>query len=312
MDGGEDVLEEILKKIPRPNYAELRPMYDELDDMARRAGRALMRSGLFERGSLLIRFDRATRDDIISIIKKDPDVMVPFFVMVCGFSDRELERLYGISNVYSLRGKAGQKKLEAFAQAVVDNLRHPLHLETIIYKFYKNWEEHQKRHYRGRVAEYFVREVLERHGYEAGKVRVNCKGKEREIDVAVPPRSSDLRVAIQVRQGVSKDLIKRAKEFSSEFDELMECYPNAKFVVVYFVSPHEKNRIGEIYSKIASEREGKRPYDLVILRPEEVEEKLVPKLEEWGVPKAAGGLLSYMRDRAGSAGSQDVGRKTQG
>jgi hypothetical protein len=206
--------------------------------------------------------------------------------MICGFSVRELERLYGIKDVYTLRTNIkDERKLNAFAEAIVDNLRYPLSLEAVLYKFYKNWEEHQKRHYRGREAEEFVIEVLKKYGYDAGKIKVLCKGKEREIDCAIPPDSQNLRVAIMIRRGVFRDLVKRAKEYSAEFDELMECYPNVKFVVVYFVSPHERERMNEIRSRIESEREGKRPYDLIILTSEEITEVLLKKLKEWGVPK---------------------------
>ena len=286
MDTNEKIISEILKKIPRPNYSELPSLYEDLDYMARRIGNILMRSELFESESLLVRFDKADKTKIINLIREDPAVMVPFFVMICGFSVRELERLYDIKDVYSLRNNVeNARKLNAFAEAIVDNLKHPIHLETVVYKFYKNWEEHQKRHYRGRQAEEFVVSVLREHGYDAGKIKVLCKGKEREIDCAIPPDPHNLRVAIMIRRGVFRDLIKRAKEYSTEFDELAECYPNIKFVVVYFVSPHEKDRMDEIRSRIESEREGKRPYDLVILTPKEIITILLKKLEEWGIPK---------------------------
>jgi len=280
----EEVIDGILKKIPRPNYNELPLLYNKLDQMARRIGSILMRSKLFDGKSLLIRFDRANKDEIVNMIKEDPLVMVPFFVMVCGFSVRELERLYNIRHVYSLRRDIGdEKKLNSFAEAIIDNLRHPIHIETAIYKFYKNWEEHQKRHYRGHEAENLVIETLRRHGYDAGKIKVMCRGRLREIDCAIPPDPSNFHVAIQIRRGVFRDLVKRAKEYSTEFDELMECFPNVKFVVVYFVSPHEKDRLNEIRSRIENERKNKRPYDLIILLPEEISMKLLKKLKEWGI-----------------------------
>jgi len=212
--------------------------------------------------------------------------MIPFFVMICGFSVRELERLYNIKDVYSLRANVSeQEKLAAFAEAVEDNLRHPIHLETALYKFYKNWEEHQKRHYRGRKSENFVIETLRQHKYPAGKIKVRCRGKEREIDCAIPPDPQNPRVVIMIRHGVFRDLVKRAKEYSTEFDELVECFPDIKFVVIYFISSHEKNRMDEIRSRIESEREGRRPYDLIILTPSEVNCVLLKKLEEWKIQK---------------------------
>ena len=280
------MIDEILKKVPRPNYSELPLLYEELDQMTKKIGDIVMQSELFEPQTLLIRFDRADKTKIIRLIRKNSDVMIPFFVMICGFSVRELERLYNIKNVYSLRANVSeQEKLAAFAEAVEDNLKHPIHLETALYKFYKNWEEHQKRHYRGRKSENFVIETLRLHKYPARKIKVQCRGKEREIDCAIPPDPQNLRVAIMIRRGVFRDLVKRAKEYSTEFDELVECFPDIKFVVIYFISPHEKNKMDKVRSKIESEREGRRPYDLIILTPSEVNSVLLKKLEEWKIPK---------------------------
>ena len=43
---------------------------------------------------------------------------------------------------------------------------------------------------------------------DAGKIKVLCKGKEREIDCAIPPDPHNLRVAMMIRRGVFRDLIK--------------------------------------------------------------------------------------------------------
>ena len=214
-----EVINEILRKIPRPNYSELPLLYEDLDNMTMRVGNILIKSNLFEPEKQLIRFDRASRNEIVDLIRKDSDVMVPFFIMLCGFSVRELERLYNIKNVYSLRSNVSdQSKLIAFAEAIENNLKHPIHLETAVYKFYKNWEEHQKRHYRGHEAEKLVIDTLRKHGFNAGKIKVLCKGKDREIDCAIPPDPHKLRIAIQIRRGVFRDLIKRSKEYSTELN----------------------------------------------------------------------------------------------
>jgi hypothetical protein len=282
----DEIVDEILRKIPRPNYSELPELYEELDRMTKEIGRILMESKLFDKASCTVKFDKASVEDIERLISKNPEVMVPFFVTVCGFSERELARLHGIKNVYSLRERLKRSKLRAFAEAVCDQLKHPISLETLLFKFYKNWEEHQKRHRRARYAEELVIDFLRSRGYEAGKIRVNIGGKEREIDCAIPPDPNNPQVVIQIRRGVLRDLVKRAKEYSTEFDEILQHYKNIKFVVVYFVLPHEQNRIKEIQSKIASEREGKKPYDLVlVISTQEELEHLVKKLEEWGVPK---------------------------
>jgi hypothetical protein len=287
-------LDKILGKIPRPNLKELEILYEELDELARRAGHILISSPLYERENGVIRFDKADEETILQLIKKDSDVMVPFFVMLCGFSVREMKRLYSIEDVYGLRHTEDENKLRPLAKAIIGNLRSQFYLETVIYKFYKNWEEHQKRHYRGRVAELVVWRELQKHGYRAGKLRFECMGKRREIDVAIPPDKDPqkLRVAILVRSGVRMDLSKRAKEFSSEFDEIQSCYPNTKFVIIYVVSPSESNMLEEFRKVIIDERAGKKPYDhvMVVVGDENGPrldgfQELLNKLEEWGVPK---------------------------
>ncbi len=37
-------------------------------------------------------FGKATSEDLVELISKDPEVMVPFFVMIAGLSHRELKR----------------------------------------------------------------------------------------------------------------------------------------------------------------------------------------------------------------------------
>jgi hypothetical protein len=277
------IIDMILAKIPRPNYDEIPDLYRKLDDMVREIVKNLIKYGLLEQENLLVRFDRADESTIKKLILENPDTMIPFFVMICGFSERELERLCEIRNVYKL-GRSAEKKAAKLAKIIKKYLKYSYNLETVIYKFYKNWEEHQKRHFRGRRTEELVKSILVEHGYNAGKIKVECGDKEREIDFAIPPDSRNIRVAIMVRYGVFRDLVKRAKEFSTEFDELVNCYPDVKFVIVYLVSQHEKNRIEEIRKRIEAEREGKRSYDLIILTEDELKE-LPKKLEEWGVPR---------------------------
>jgi hypothetical protein len=280
-----DVIEDILRKIPRPNYSEMPQLYEEIDNMTRAIFNTLANSRLYDPQTHYLKFHEASTEDIIATIKKNPRVMIPFYVMICGFSVRELERLYGIRDVYSLRKNVKDaEKLRAFAEAIHDNLTQPIHIEAALYKFYKNWEEHQKRHIRGRLAETYVINQIKKYGYDAGKIKIKCGDKEREIDCAIPPDPQNLKVAILIRRGVFRDLVKRAKEFSTEFDELTQCLPHTKFVVIYFASPHEQQRLEEIRKKIESERENKKPYDLVILTPQEIQQKLIPKLQQWLKP----------------------------
>ncbi len=277
------LVEDILARIPRPNKEELPHLYSDLDDMARRIGGILVESRLYEEETGLIRFDKASPRDIYGLMARDPGVMIPFFVMICGFSVRELERLAGIDDVYTLRRpEAFRRKTRTayrFAELVSSSLKHPLHLETVIYKFYKNWEEHQKRHYRARIEE-AVRELAEKHGHPCGKIKIHCGGKEIEVDAAIPPDPRRVEIALQVRTGVRRDLVKRAKEFSSEYDDIAQCLPHVKFIPVYLVPPHEKTRLEEIRRVIAKEREGKTPYPAIILTWKELENLLknLPKI----------------------------------
>jgi len=107
-------------------------------------------------------FGKATSEDLVELISKDPKVMVPFFVMITGLSHRELKRR-GLGRVYSLRRARNREKLRPFADLVRSLLTHPLRLETVLCKFYKNWEEHQRRHWRGRKAEKDTCEVIARY-----------------------------------------------------------------------------------------------------------------------------------------------------
>ncbi len=96
-------------------------------------------------------FGKAASEDLVELLCKDPEVMVPFFVMITGLSHREFKRR-GLGGVYSLRRTRYREKLRPLADLVRSLLAHPLRLEAVLYKFY-NWEEHQRRHWRGRRAE---------------------------------------------------------------------------------------------------------------------------------------------------------------
>jgi len=279
----EEVVVKILEKIPRPNLEELWGLYEELDKMTKRVLEVLMLSEHFEKESFRIRFDEMGASDIEELIMKDREVMIPFFAMICGLSIRELERLFGIKDVYNLRGikkigKRSKRKLKEFAEVVSDLLQHPLTLETVAYKFYKNWEEHQKRHFRGRRVQDAVTEGLKKYGFDVGRIELELVDQKREIDCAIPPDPNNIEIAIQVRTGVRRDLAKRAKEFSSEYDEMAQHYPNIGFIPVYVGYGIDINDARKV---IESERKGKRPYlaTVVSLSPEEAVGELVKVLQ---------------------------------
>jgi hypothetical protein len=249
-------------------------LYRELDEMTRRIAEILTASSLYNAETQEVDFGKATSEDLVELISKDPEVMVPFFVMITGLSHRELKRR-GLRGVYSLRRTRNREKLRLFADLVRSLLAHPLRLETVLYKFYKNWEDHQRRHWRGRKAEKDTCEVIARYCRDVGKRKFQCGGKRREIDCAVP-RDKPV-VAISIREGESEDRAKRIKEFAAELKEAKEGGIKY-FVVAYFVPKHEKNKLEEIRTEFLREA----PFDLVILTREELE-LLVKKLREWSV-----------------------------
>jgi len=250
-------------------------LYRELDEMTRRIAEILTASSLYNAGAQEVDFGKAASEDLVELLSKDPEVMVPFFVMITGLSHRELKRR-GLGGVYSLRRARNREKLRPLADLVRSLLAHPLRLETVLYKFYKNWEEHQRRHWRGRKAEKDTCEVIARYSRNVGKRKFQCGGKKREIDCAVP-RDKPV-VAINVRAGVGEDRAERIKEFATELKEVKECGVKY-FVVVYFVPEHEKSKLEEIRAEFMREA----PFDLVVLTREELE-LLAERLREWGVP----------------------------
>lgn len=271
------------KDYPRPNLKELPGLYAELDRLVDRA-EALIR-GLppthFDAKSEIIYFEAMTVDDLGELMRKDPDTMVIAFTRVCGLSIREFFRLFGLKDVYRLRKSmnwtSGRDEL-LFASSVKSLLPKQMHLETFLYAFYKMWEEHQKRHYRAKFEE-DVRAFFRAHGYDCEKVT-----RPTEVNGAIPPYSPSL--VMQVRTGVRRDLVKRAKEFSTEFDESMRAFPDAKFMVVFRIPPHELDRREEIRQVITTQRSG-RPYDGVFFH-DELRDAL-KELEKWNVPKNRGG-----------------------
>ena len=148
-------VEDFLDKIPRPNLDEFFELYEHLDEMVIRAARILSQLSSYDHDSGFIDFSEMTERELLEVISEDPYVFVPLFTTICGLSIREFERLYGVRNIYSLRErflKEGEKE-NKFVKVIKSLLSSRLHIETILYKFYKNWEEHQKRHERGRSLE---------------------------------------------------------------------------------------------------------------------------------------------------------------
>jgi len=279
-----------LRNLPRPNFEEMPSFYDELDELAKRVEAAIrnLKPELFNTEEEVIFFNKMTKNDLVELIKKDPEAMVPALTKVCGLSVRQFERLHNLRDVYRLRSpklwrveKLGRNAI-TFVEVILEYLNGAeMHLETFIYTFYKLWEEERKRFVRGRKAEEELREFLRQHGYSCGKITAPV-----EIDVAILPSKnpSEVRVVMPVRTGVRRDLVKRAKEFSRECDEFRRNFPNAKVVVMFRIPRHELDRKDEIRGVIAEQRAGLMPYDGIFFQ-DELQE-LIRKLEMWRVPKS--------------------------
>jgi len=269
-----------LEDYPRPNIKELPGLYAELDDLVRHAEIAIrnLPERLFDEGTEVINFGEMTENEFRDLVGRDPNVMVIAFTRVCGLSDREFSRLFRLKDVYRLRDSwnSDQEGANTFVKAMRQLLPQQMRLETFLYTFFRMWEEHQKRHHRARFEEN-VRTFFGTHGYECKKIT-----HPTEVNGAIPPENP--RLVIQVRTGVRKDLVKRAKEFSSEFDKSIEAFPNAKFMIVFKIPQHELDRRDEIRQVIIDQRKGKKPYDIVLFQ-DELEDAL-KKLEEWRVPKS--------------------------
>lgn len=268
----------LLKDHPRPNIKELPGLYAELDNLAQRA-EALIRDlspDLFDRDEETIKFGDMTKRDLRRLVSKDPSTMVIALTRVCGLSEREFNRLFRLKGAYGLRESnwiEGEKE-DLFLEAIIELLPKRMYLETFLYAFYKMWEEHQKRHYRGRF-EKDVRAFFKAHGYQCEKIK-----HPTEVNGAIPPFNPQ--VVMQIRTGVMRDLVKRAKEFSQEFELSIEHFPNAKFIVIFKIPSHELERREEIRQKIYEQRIEKK-YDAVIFQDEL--EVVLTKFEDWGVQK---------------------------
>lgn len=268
----------LLKDHPRPNINELPGLYAKLDSLSKQV-EAVIRSlpkSQFDRDENIILFEKITKTEFRRLIAKNPSTMVIAFTRVCGLSEREFSRLFGLKNAYTLRESnwiEGDKE-DLFLKAIMGLLPKRMYLETFLYTFYKMWEEHQKRHYRGSY-EKDVRSFFRAHGYNCEKIT-----KPTEVNGAIPPYEP--RVVMQIRTGVMRDIVKRAKEFSQEYELSRKNFPNAKFIVVFKIPPHELTRREEIRQKIYEQRVDKT-YDAIIFQ-DELGDAL-KKFVEWEIPR---------------------------
>lgn len=272
-------IENFLTKIPRPNINELIDLYNELDEMTKQIAEILVElpQPFYDPISGILFFERMTEEILIPIIEKNPKALIPFFTTICGLSIREFERLYNVKDVYSLQTKFNRdsQKEKKFVKIIKDLLPPQIYIETVLYKFYKNWEEHQKRHKRGKAFEESVRTFFRKNGYDCRKITSPI-----EVDAAIP--SDNPLIVIPIRIGVTRDLVKRAKEFGSEFNEIRKYFSRAKFVVVFGIPVHESHQREIIREKI-KEYGPAGGYDAIVFGDEL--ETLLSKLEQWGIPR---------------------------
>ena len=266
---------------PRPNIKELPGLYALLDKQVQRAEIALrsLPDHTFAKDKGIINFGRMTKKELRELVAGDPEVMVIAFTRVCGLSVREFFRVFGLKDVYRLRTsdwKAARTRTrdeDLFVDSIMSLLPRQMHIETFLYTFYKMWEEHQKRHYRAKFEE-DVRAFFCAHGYNCEKVT-----QPTEVNGAIPPHNP--RVVMQIRAGVRRDLVKRAKEFGLEREESAKHFPGSKFIVVFKIPSHELDRRETIRKTI--QRHAVQPFDAILFQ-DELEESL-KMLEDWGVPK---------------------------
>lgn len=267
-----------MKDWPRPNIKELPGLYALLDKLIQRA-EVLLRNlpdNLFDNDKGIINFGCMTKNELRELIAKDPEVMVIAFTRVCGLSVREFFRVFGLKDVYKLCKSPwnGGDDEDLFVDSIISLLPRQMHIETFLYTFYKMWEEHQKRHYRAKFEE-DVRAFFRAHGYNCEKVT-----QPIEVNGAIPPRSPH--VVMQVRAGVRRDLVKRAKEFGLEREESRKHFPHSKFIVVFKIPSHELDRREDI--RMTIRRHSVQPFDAILFQDEL--EKSLKMFENWGVPKA--------------------------
>lgn len=268
-------------KYPKPNIEELPELYDDLDELIREAESALRDHFNIKKekdnGEKVI-FADASKEDFLEALWEDSEVMVPFFQKIAGLPDREFERLYGYSNIGSLRDRKtdfrGEEKAVTFAEALEELLPDELYLETPLYTFIKMWENDQRRH---RRAEYEdeVRTFLKKQGYSA------FKGNKLpgEPDVVIP-ESPPYEVIGEVRVIQPRDYQKRFKEFGSEARSARINFSDIKFIAIANLPLHDvRNRREKLRESI--HKASAADIDAVIFQDEL--DKLVELLKKWDI-----------------------------
>lgn len=265
---------------PQPNQEELPDLYDTLDKLASEAESALYEHFDVQTrdGVEVVVFANADIDQILDALWHDSEVLVNLFQKTTGLPDREFERLYGESNIGGLAGRKrdfrDEEQAVKFATAIDEHIPDEIALHTLIYTYIKMWEGDQRRHFRADFEE-DVREVIEDAGYDVFKG--NSLPEEPDF---VVPTSEPYQVLGEVRVVQPRDYKKRFKEFGSEARAAADNFPEAKFVAVPHLPPHDlETRREELREKVHkwSNAEIHRVYFQDEL------DDLLDQFEDWGI-----------------------------
>lgn len=223
---------------PKPNRDQLPDMYRDIESLVERAGTILTDDVPMTERRLI--FDQLTTDELLDMLHKDPDALVPLFQKVTGLPDREFHALYGESSIGSrLRSYKtdfrNRDNARTFAEGILENLPESLHVETALYTFAKMWESDQRRfarmHFEGGVREYLRENDIPNQKDES---------LPGQPDFVVPD-PDNVQVVGEVRVVRPEDIKKRVKNFRDEAREAAKNFPDARFAAIVNLPPYALN-----------------------------------------------------------------------
>lgn len=266
---------------PRTSEEELPTLYQELEEKMRGVKDTLPKFfDVEERGEVsVIHFGKADVTDFVRAMDTNNTAMVPFFMKISGYSDREFHRQHGVKSLLSYDGRktsfVEDEDIQQFGQVLVKELPDEMYLETALYSFAKLYENDQRRFKRMKY-EGEVLDFLRDQGYPATK-QENIPGQP---DLVIP-ESQPFDVIGEIRVYHERDELKRYKEFHDEAREARQNFPPAKFIVI--ANP------GERAVEEPQDRERLRglidsdDIDSVFFHDELVD--LIDQLDEWDVTR---------------------------
>ncbi|NEU56270.1 hypothetical protein [Halorussus sp. MSC15.2] len=268
---------------PQPNKDELPDLYEDLDELLEDAENAIkkhFRVAENDEGDEIVYLGDADLQAYLDTMWEAPNPMVELFQDVTGLSDREFERLNGISNIGGLKGRKtdfrDEEKTEEFAEEVAKLLPDELKLETLLYSYQIVWQADHRRHYRSDYEE-TIREHLDEAGFPVKK----DESLPGQPDFVIPEQRP-FDVVGEVRVIQPRDYDKRFKEFGSEARKAAKEFPDAKFVAVANLPPFDiEERREELRDMIHDLSEAELHQ---VVFPDELD-GLVEQLNDWGVER---------------------------